>query len=484
MASAKKIVTGIVTAAVVCGLGAGGWMLYQRYGGPVSDRTEKVYVQKVSTLNTVGGANLFATNFAGVIVAQKTIDVKYDTSKTIDEVLVQNGDTVKKGDKLMTYNVEAIQIEIETAKLEVERMKNQIETNKSQITELEQQRKTADGDAQVSYTTQILTLQGDNARTEYDIKTKEVEITKMENSLDNAFVTAPIDGTVKDLKESFSPDAYSENADVLLKLSAEGDYRVKGTFNEQNSNEIYKGARVYLKSRINDTVIPGEVSEIDTSPQTSSGYDMYSMGMSDEMSTSSKYAFYVKPDQLEGFMLGQHILIELENGQEDSAQKEGIWIYSSFVLWDGDKNYVWVKNGQDRIEKRTVEVGEVDDDYGDCQILSGITIDDYIAYPADYIEAGMVTTTNQSDKDVPQDEMGGDMYNDMEPDMGGEDVVYDENGNMDYVDEEGNNITVDDQGNIIEGEDGMKPDDAKASEKEAAEDAAPAEDAKAEDSAS
>ena len=137
MASAKKIVTGIVTAAVVCGLGAGGWMLYQRYGGPVSDRTEKGYVQKVSTLNTVGGANLFATNFAGVIVAQKTIDVKYDTSKTIDEVLVQNGDTVKKGDKLMTYNVEAIQIEIETAKLEEALSLKEVQAEKEAFLALE-----------------------------------------------------------------------------------------------------------------------------------------------------------------------------------------------------------------------------------------------------------------------------------------------------------------------------------------------------------
>ena len=159
-------------------------------------------------------------------------------------------------------------------------------------------------------------------------------------------------------------------------------------------------------------------------------------------------------------MLGQHVLIELDNGQEDAVQKEGIWLYSSFVLWDGDKNYVWVKNGSDKIEKRTVEIGEVDDKYGDCQILSGLEIDDYIAYPADYIEAGMTTTTNQADKDVPKSE-NDDMYGGMEPDMEYDDVTYDEDGNMIILDENGNEIKYDEQGNIIEDDESGKKEDSK-----------------------
>ena len=67
--AAKGIVKGIVTTAVICGIGAGGWLLYQHYGQTTTDRSEKVYVQKVATVNTVDGANLFATSFPGVIVA-------------------------------------------------------------------------------------------------------------------------------------------------------------------------------------------------------------------------------------------------------------------------------------------------------------------------------------------------------------------------------------------------------------------------------
>ena len=426
--AAKGIVKGIITAAVICGLAAGGWGLYKHFGGKAAGSTEKVFVQKVATLNTVDGANLFAHNFSGVIVAQKSVDVKYDTQKTIGEILVKDGDSVKKGDKLLTYDVEQIQIQIDSAKLEIERMQNEIETYKNEIEQFERERQTATGDAALSCTQNILQRKSQIAKTEYDIKAKNIELTKLEGSLDNAFVTSPIDGTVKDLKEPGSSDAGSDmmmydygygggsdSADVIMKIAAAGDYRVKGIFNEQNSAQIYPGARVFLRSRIDpDLVLRGTVSEIDTNPQNDN-QSMYYGGMSDEQSTSSKYAFYVEPESLEGFMLGQHILIETDNGQEDADKKEGLWLYSSFVQWDGDRNFVWAKNGRDQIEKRYVEIGQINDESGDCEILSGLTIDDYIAYPAEYIEEGLNTTTNKSDKNIPEnvlngmDEMNGGM---------------------------------------------------------------------------
>lgn len=468
MATAKSIVTGVVTAAVICGLGAGGWYYYKQHSAAGSDRTEKVYVQKVSAVNTVGGSNLYANDFAGVIVAQKTVDVKYDSSKTIDEMLVQEGDSVKKGDKLFTYSIEEIQLKIEEIKLDIERTQNSIETNKNEIASLEQEKKTATGDAQVSLTTRILSLQSDNARSEYEIKAKNAELAKQEKSLDSAFVTAPISGTVKDLKDlsTMQNDMYgSENPDVIMKISADGDFRVKGLFNEQNAAQIYQDAKVILKSRVDDTTWHGKVSEIDTSPQSNTN-NMYYDSMGDEQTTSSKYAFYVEPESLEGFMLGQHILIQADNGQDEDKPKEGIWLYSQFVRWDGDKNYVWAKTSHDTIEKRYVEIGDVDDSYGDCQILSGLDTDDYIAYPADYIEQGMRTTTNQSDKDIPDNVGGEDMFGGMDPGMmfgddgsyEDENISYDDDGNMIYTDEDGNEFKFDPEGNPIEDTDTESPD--------------------------
>lgn len=462
MSKASSVGKAVVTLLIIGGVGFGGWKLYKNYGSPAANSSDKVYVQKVSNVNTVTGSDLFANSFPGVVVAQKSVDVKYDTTKTIKDILVAEGDAVKKGDKLLTYDTEAIQIEIDTAKLEVERSQNEIETNNQQIKQYEEEKKKASEDQVVSYTNQILQLQSDNARKEYDIKAKNVEITKLENSKKNAYVIAPIDGTVKDLKDPSSSggdDDYSygrygsDSGDAIMKLTAEGDYRVKGVFNEQNSKAIYKDAEVILRSRTDDTSVNGVVSEIDTSPQDNNN-DMYGYGGDDEQSTSSKYAFYVEPESLEGFKLGQHILIDTDRGGD--VEKTGIWLYTNFILKDGNKSYVWAKKSdKDIIEKRYVKIGKEDTEYGDCEILEGLSTDDYIAYPADYIQEGLATTTNSSDKDIPENELGGKdgemMDGDMmdegmmdEGDMGGmpEDFVMNDDGSYSTVDENGNTIEV------------------------------------------
>ncbi|MBR6107032.1 MAG: efflux RND transporter periplasmic adaptor subunit [Oscillospiraceae bacterium] len=465
----KKLISAVIGVAGACAVGFGGWKVWQHFMGGGPTRSEKVYVQKVGYINTVSSSGLFTTDFAGVIVAQKSVDVKYDQSQTVDELLVSEGDSVKKGDKLLTYNIETIELNIENKKLEIERLENSIQTNNAEIAKLEQEKRTATGDAQITYTANILNLQSQNAQSEYDIKTKNLDLQKLEKSLKNAYVAAPISGTVKSLHEPGSGsgsggDMYGmygggESADVLLTITADGDFRVKGTFNEQNADRIYQGAPVLLKSRVDDTTWHGTISEIDTSPQQNNNDGSYYYGgMSDEQTTSSKYAFYVEPESLDGFMLGQHILIEPEENAGEIENKEGIWLYTGFVLWDGDDCYVWAKNSKGAIEKRRVKVGKTDEAAGDCEILSGLSNDDYIAFPADYIAEGMGTTTNSSDKDIP-DNISDNDFGGMEGDYGmnggafvDDNIVYDNNGNMLFTDEDGNTYTFDPEGNMIDGD--------------------------------
>ena len=461
MRTKKRAVTAIVVAVVICAAGVGGYFAYNKYNKTRKKQSQKVFVQKVSQVNTVTGSDLFSNTFAGVIVAQKSANVKYDTSKTIDEILVSEGDSVKKGDKVLTYNVEAIQLQIDTAKLEKEKMENDVKTNEEEIKKLEEEKKKASADAAVSYTTQILSLQSENARSEYDIKAKGVEIQKLEASLDSAYVTAPIDGTVKDLKEpASSQEDYSENADVIMTITADGDYRVKGNFNEQNASVITQGTPVILRSRRDDTYRSGVISEIDTNP-VKSDQDYYGYGEQDEMNTSSNYAFYVTPESLDGFILGQHILIELDYGQAEQMEKNGIWLYEDMLVKEGKKYFVWAKDDDGYIEKRYVEIGEKDKDHGDVEIKKGLNSKDMIAYPAKYIEEGMGTTTNISDKDIPENKLdqeteGGGLDDDgfyEDTDIGDfedtEQIYYDPEGNIITMGEGGTPMTYDENGEEI-----------------------------------
>jgi HlyD family secretion protein len=293
---------------------------------------------------------------------------------------------------------------------------------------------------------QILSLQSDVAKTEYDIKAKKAENKKLKKSIGNAEVTSTVDGTVKSVQDADSLE-YSDS-NVLVSISKGGNYRVKGTVNEQLIGNIYQGMPVIIRSRVDDSVTwSGIISEIDTNPQSNTE-DYYSD--EDSSASSSKYSFYVEPDSLDGLMLGQHIIIEPDTGigeDGEAIEKKGIWLYSDYVFEEKGKCYVWVRNDKEKMEKREVEIGQSDEASGDCEIVSGLEKDDYIAYPSSDIVEGMTGTTDADDPDIAEqdytDELDGEMYS--------EDVdMYGEDGEMYGGDED---MMFDEDGNLIGGED-------------------------------
>jgi HlyD family secretion protein len=121
--------------------------------------------------------------------------------------------------------------------------------------------------------------------------------------------------------------------------------------------------------------------------------DMYYGGMMDPMSSSTKYPFYVELDSSEGLLLGQHVYLELDNGEEEAA---GLSIGAAFVCYDENGNtYVWAeKNG--KLEKRAVVLGEYDFMTDAMEILEGLTEGDYIAFPdPEFCAEGVSTTHSQ-----------------------------------------------------------------------------------------
>ncbi len=416
MGKSKKIIIGSVagvTAAAVCVSGVLVW----RHHSKSSDTDGVAYVMPVTDVNSAA-VTVSDMQFSGVVEPQETKEIKLDTSKTVSDIAVQEGDHVNAGDPLFTYDVESMQLELQQGNVEIERMQNEIESSKQQITQLESEKKNASADDKLTYTTQIQSLQTDIAKSEYDIKTKKIELEKLQNTIDNATVKAEIAGTVQSLKTV--EQLQSDGTDVLMKLMSDGEFRVKCTVNEQNIQAIYQDEPMVLHSRIDDTSWTGKISEISTEADNSQNNNY---GYSDDMTTSSKYPFYVTLDSSDGLMLGQHLLVSADSGAGDSIEKNGIWLYSDYILTDEDgKSYVWAADKKDRLEKREVEVGQTDENMGDCEIKSGLSEDDKIAFPSASYEEGMKTTTNP-DEATPEDDGTGDDTDDIPADG---DVSYNE----------------------------------------------------------
>ena len=114
---------------------------------------ESVAVQAVSMV--AGGGSALVERCAGKVVSGETAKLQKDADKTVLEVLVKEGDMVKVGDLLFSYDAAAMELELEKLRLEKQGMENTIATATADIEELERQKAMVYVTNQLSYTIQI-----------------------------------------------------------------------------------------------------------------------------------------------------------------------------------------------------------------------------------------------------------------------------------------------------------------------------------------
>ena len=356
-------------------------------------RGSAVYVQSVEKLAAMGGIAP-GNRFLGLVVSEHTAEITRDAEKTIEELLIKEGDDVKQGQALFSYDTEELQLNLDKKNLELEQLKSSIETYKEKIKSLERERTTVTGTAKLQYTVEIQTAQVDLKEAELKLKNKEDEVKKAQELLDNSTVTSPIAGRVQKINENNTTDQ-NGNPAAYITIQQSGSYRVKGVLGELQRGGLKEGDRVKLTSRTGeDTVWTGSITLVDyENPSQGSEYDRYYGMSSDEMTSASKYPFYVALDSTDGLMLGQHLYIELDTGTEEAP---GVGLSGSFLCYNEDGSaYVWAeKNG--KLEKRAVTLGEYDPMTDVQKITEGLSLEDYVAFPdPELCTPGAPTTHDQ-----------------------------------------------------------------------------------------
>lgn len=364
--------------------------------------------------------NLFQNRYSGLVVAQNTIKIKKNSEQKIKDIYVEKGQSVTKGQKLFEYDTTESSNKIEQAKLEIEKMRTTITNSQKQIQTLAEQRNQNPTDT--SLTIEIQTLENDIKQTEYNIKTKNLEIDTLNKQIKKAVVVSEIDGIIQEIKDEDTEISNGmsdpEDADTFITIMQTGEYRIKGIVNEQNVMMFAAGQKVIIRSRVDETKTwTGTIENVDTSNPETDNNQRYMMDSSNPMTNSSKYPFYIKLDQKEGLMMGQHVYIEFDYGQEKT--KEGIWIPSSFIFEENEEKYIWVAGSKDRLEKRNVKIGEVDENLLETQIIEGLTEDDYITEPKDGLSENLKVDKYDNPEDIPFDE-------NIEG-VNSEDVIFEEN---------------------------------------------------------
>ena len=378
----------IIAAAAVIVIAA--VFLFVRSRKTGSNTEDVAYVETVANLTGRNASLGMVNRFSGVVEPQATWSVAKNSEVEIEEIMVSEGDEVEEGEVLFVYSTDKYEEELQQAEIDLERLNNEYQSTEETIAQLEKEKKSASSSEQANYTIQIkeqnLTLKDK----ELDIQIKEAEIDKLESNIENAEVKSGISGIIKKINDEGSSSDGNEDNDFITVMKV-GNYRVKGTVNEQNIGELYVDADVLVHSRIDDRTWKGKVTKIDTENPQSSSSGMYGYGGGDGSSRSSNYPFYVELDKSDGLIMGQHVYVEPDLGQENEDEAGSIWIGSFMVdQSDPDHPFVW-KDVNGRLRKQEVAVGETREEIGKVRITEGLTIEDSICMPEEGLKEGMKT---------------------------------------------------------------------------------------------
>ena len=344
-------------------------------------------VQSVSMICGLGSVGL-ADRFGGIVSPLGETKIKKDDSLTVDTIKVKVGDSVAVGDVLFTYDLSELQRNLEKAQLELEQQQNQLENKESEKKDLEEQRdQTGDDAARREYTLQIREANLDILTYKANISSKKKDIEKVQNNLKNASVKSEVAGEVQAINENGGSDNNGNPLPFMTIVETSG-FRVKGYVNENNAAALREGTEVIIRSRVSDQTWKGSVDTVDwNNPvQQQSYYDS-------DTSLSSKYPFYVTLDEGDGLLLGQHVYIEPDYGQEDEQDASAINLPSYFISDPDGKPWVWAQSSKGKLEKRDLKLGEYNADTDTYPVLEGLTAEDYIAYPDESLKAGMACVT-------------------------------------------------------------------------------------------
>lgn len=352
-------------------------------------QTAAVYVQSVESLSNMGGIAP-GDRFAGIVVSENVTEIKKDSEKTVKELLVREGDDVKEGQILFSYDTEEVQLTLDKQRLELEQLQGTLTSHENKIKTLQWQSNNTSGTTKLKYTLEIQSAQIDLKETEIKIKAKEKEIAKSEELLANVDVVSPINGRIQNIEES-GTNQNGEPAPYIT-IQQVGSYRIKGVLGELQRGGIMEGDELTILSRTDESVTwTGTVTLVDyENPTQGNDMDRYYGMSSDEMTTASKYPFYVEIENTDGLILGQHVYMEVK---QEEGQPVGIGISSAFIAYDDNgAPFVWVDKGG-RLEKRSVTLGEYNAMADIQDVTDGISMEDYLAFPdAELCQEGAPTT--------------------------------------------------------------------------------------------
>lgn len=221
-------------------------------------------------------------------------------------------------------------------------------------------------------------------------KQAELDMTKLQKQIDASVVTSSVNGIVKTAVDPSEENSGLESGSPFIVVQSEEGLYLTGTISELQLETVKIGQTITANSYMSGGTFNAEITEISNYPTDNN------MSYS-ENSNVSYYPFKAYIENADGLTNGEYVDLMMDTdsaGAEDNA----LYILKAYIRQDDDgTSYVYVRDENERLKKQTVVTGKsIYNSY--IEIKSGLTMDDYIAFPyGKNLKDGVKTKEGSSD---------------------------------------------------------------------------------------
>ena len=326
------------------------------------NKKEKIYINDYSYMEVKKTDEIGTLNLNGYIKANNPIGIFVDKKLKVKEVFIKNGDFVKKGQVLMTFDDD-----------ETNKLNRNIEKERINLQKIQRDLKT---------TRELQKLGGasknDVKNLEDNARISQLSIDEYTEVLNKTAteVRSPVDGVVSNLKaqENYLVDTDSS----LLEIIDSNDLRVIVEIPEYNSQSVKLGQSVKVRQDISDDdkVYEGEITKISRLSTTSSL-------TSENVLEADVKTKEVIPNLVPGFKI--KAVLQLK------ADEKNIIIPKIALQSENEKYFVFTIDTKNTVKRKEVTVKNIVGD--NIIVTSGLNIGEIlITTPDNRLSDGLILT--------------------------------------------------------------------------------------------
>lgn len=325
---------------------------------------------------------------SGRVVPGNTETIYTDATKgKVKDIYVKEGDEVKKGQKLFSYDSQELSLQNKQADLDTQMADMNYKQTTDKIDSLKQDiQKAKDANADPT-TTQPLEAQ----KSELEGQLKTINLQKQKNELqqqelqtkqDNLIVYSNSNGVVQKLDRDAAQGSNQLQPKPFIQIASKDPYQIQGTLTELQKSQIQKDQAVTITAKaVTDKTWKGKITEVSEYPTTA---EQGQMGLTDNTQTStiSNYSYKASLESQDGLAPGYHVSMQVNI----SSQKL-LSVPRNSILEENNESYVFLNNNG-KLKKTKVTTGLSDGEF--IEVSQGIKEGDKVVEnPSSKLQDGM-----------------------------------------------------------------------------------------------